>query len=69
MKQTRFLGLAVLVLWAPAALAHTFGAHGAGFMQGMAHPFTGLDHLLAMTAYGLLNREGEPFGPYPLHLY
>jgi urease accessory protein len=53
MKQTRFLGLAVLVLWAPAALAHTFGAHGAGFMQGMAHPFTGLDHLLAMTAVGV----------------
>jgi urease accessory protein len=53
MKQTRFLGLAVLVLWAPAALAHTFGAHGAGFMQGVAHPFTGLDHLLAMTAVGV----------------
>ena len=33
--------------------AHTFGAHGAGFAGGMAHPFLGLDHLLAMLAVGL----------------
>jgi urease accessory protein len=52
MKQAHFLGLALLILWTPAALAHTFGAHGAGFAQGLAHPFTGLDHLLAMTAVG-----------------
>lgn len=33
--------------------AHTFGAHGAGFADGWAHPFLGLDHLLAMIAVGL----------------
>jgi urease accessory protein len=33
--------------------AHTFGAHGAGFATGMAHPFIGLDHLLAMLAVGV----------------
>ncbi len=43
----------VLASVAPAALAHTFGAHGAGFAAGMAHPFTGLDHMLAMIAVGL----------------
>ncbi len=35
------------------AAAHTFGIHGAGFMQGMLHPLSGLDHLLAMVAVGL----------------
>jgi urease accessory protein len=45
--------LLTAILFSPAALAHTFGAHGAGFMQGLAHPFTGLDHVLAMTAVGI----------------
>ena len=35
------------------ATAHTFGTHGAGFLQGMLHPLNGLDHLLAMLAVGL----------------
>jgi len=36
----------------PAA-AHTFGAGGAGFATGFAHPLVGLDHLSAMIAVGL----------------
>jgi urease accessory protein len=36
-----------------AAEAHTFGAHGAGLAEGFAHPFLGLDHLLAMLAIGI----------------
>jgi urease accessory protein len=37
-----------------AALAH--GGHGevAGFVHGFAHPFGGLDHVVAMLAVGLL---------------
>jgi len=35
------------------AQAHTLGAHGAGFAAGLAHPFIGLDHLLAMVAVGI----------------
>jgi urease accessory protein len=35
------------------AEAHTFGSHGAGLAEGLAHPFLGLDHLLAMLAVGL----------------
>ncbi len=40
-------------LAAPASFAHTFGAHGYGFVEGFVHPFLGLDHLLAMVAVGL----------------
>jgi len=37
-----------------AALAHTGAGHVTGFMQGVQHPFTGIDHMLAMVAVGLL---------------
>lgn len=46
------VALAALML-AQGASAHTFGAHGAGFAAGMAHPFLGFDHLLAMIAVGI----------------
>jgi urease accessory protein len=47
--------LAVIVVAATASgtAAHTFGAQGAGFAQGFAHPLSGIDHLLAMVAVGL----------------
>lgn len=48
-----FLVLSVFVASAPEAFAHTFGIHGAGFAEGLAHPFLGLDHLLAMLAVGV----------------
>ena len=45
------LGLALLV---PVTVsAHSFGAGGAGWIAGLAHPFLGLDHLLAMVAVGV----------------
>jgi urease accessory protein len=34
------------------AQAHLLGTSGAGFAEGLAHPFSGLDHLLAMVAVG-----------------
>jgi urease accessory protein len=40
-------------LAAGVAEAHTFGAPGAGFARGFAHPLGGFDHLLAMLAVGL----------------
>jgi urease accessory protein len=45
---------AALVLAPTAAFAHPGigGAHG--FMQGLAHPLGGLDHILAMVAVGIL---------------
>jgi urease accessory protein len=43
-----------LTLISGAALAHAgAGAHTHGFLAGFAHPFTGLDHLLAMLAAGI----------------
>jgi urease accessory protein len=45
--------LAVLLLFPVATFAHS-GAEATGFMQGFAHPFGGLDHLLASIAVGML---------------
>jgi len=47
------LALSGLMLLAPAAGAHTFGAEGAGFAAGVAHPLLGLDHLSALLGAGL----------------
>ena len=52
----RFPGAAVaaaLLLAAPQAAAHLFTEAGAGWNAGFSHPFSGLDHVLAMLAVGL----------------
>ena len=49
-----------LFLWSAAALAHTKGGEGTGFVAGIAHPVSGLDHVLAMIAVGLW---GAQLGP------
>ena len=38
---------------ASPALAHTGAEHAFSFASGFKHPFTGLDHMLAMVAVGL----------------
>ncbi|MFH2134505.1 MAG: HupE/UreJ family protein [Pseudomonadota bacterium] len=50
MKRT--LPLFALLLVSTAASAHT-GHGSSGFGTGLAHPFSGMDHLLAMLAVGL----------------
>ncbi len=58
---TRTARLALpLFLWSAAAFAHTRGGEGAGFVAGLAHPVSGLDHVLAMIAVGLW---GAQLGP------
>jgi urease accessory protein len=48
-----FVPAALLILLAPAAAsAHTGIGGGWGFVDGLVHPFVGLDHLLAMVAVG-----------------
>lgn len=49
------LAVTMLVAFSAAALAHPGhgGGLGGGLGAGIAHPFTGLDHLLAMVAVGL----------------
>lgn len=58
MKKITAIALAALPALPIAALAHSGSqAHTHGlldsFMQGLAHPFTGLDHLAAMLAVGV----------------
>jgi len=45
---------AVLILAPATAFAHTGAGSSSGFAHGFAHPMTGLDHVLAMVAVGLL---------------
>jgi urease accessory protein len=53
-RLTPWLALPVTMLaYIPRADAHSMGAEGAGFITGLAHPFMGLDHLLAMIAVGI----------------
>ncbi len=52
MKHARTIALTALCLYAGTASAHP-GHMAAGFAGGLAHPFLGLDHLLAMIAIGL----------------
>lgn len=59
-KRYAGLGAAMLVLAPVAALAHQETGQAAGFLSGLAHPVSGLDHVLAMVAVGLW---GAVLGP------
>ena len=51
----------VLALVALPALAHVQAGQAAGFLTGLAHPVSGLDHVLAMIAVGLWGAQlGAP---------
>jgi urease accessory protein len=51
-----------VTIFSPAmALAHTQGGEALGFVSGLAHPVSGLDHVLAMVAVGLWGAQlGAP---------
>jgi urease accessory protein len=51
---------AALALAPAAAWAHADGHPGGGFMAGLLHPISGLDHVVAMVAVGLW---GAVLGP------
>ncbi len=54
------LALVILAGLNSAASAHV-GTHTAGFADGLAHPFLGLDHVLAMVAVGVwASQLGRP---------
>lgn len=48
----KIIAIALLSVISPLAEAHT-GVVQHGFLSGLAHPFLGLDHLLAMLAVGI----------------
>jgi urease accessory protein len=51
MNLNKILAIFALLLAPAAAFAHP--GHGTGLIAGIAHPLTGMDHLLAMIAVGL----------------
>lgn len=54
MKKTAFL---TLLMFALPAMAHPGHPDASGILAGLAHPFTGIDHLLAMLGLGLWSRQ------------
>ncbi len=64
LRQLYLRGLAVTVLAAPFAQiaeAHTRKGEASGFLSGVRHPISGLDHVLAMIAVGLWGAQlGAP---------
>ena len=61
---SRLAALAVLLLGTSAAQAHTghLGHDHTSLMQGLLHPISGADHLLAMFAVGLWSASALPAG-------
>lgn len=54
------IALTVSALSSPA-MAHVTNASGGGFAHGFSHPFSGLDHILAMVAVGMwASQLGRP---------
>jgi urease accessory protein len=51
----------VFLLWAAPALAHVEQGQAIGFVTGLEHPWSGLDHVLAMIAVGIWGAQlGNP---------
>ena len=48
-KSLKIAAAALAVAALPVAASAHPGLHAAGFADGFIHPFTGADHLLAMT--------------------
>ena len=62
---TGMLKIASIILfglgWVDIACAHVEGGQAAGFITGLQHPWSGLDHILAMIAVGLWGAQlGSP---------
>jgi urease accessory protein len=49
------------ILWPALALAHVGQGRAEGFLAGLSHPVSGIDHVLAMVAVGLWGAQlGAP---------
>jgi urease accessory protein len=56
-----WLAAVIIMLWPLAVWAHVESAQAGGFLSGLAHPVSGLDHVLAMVAVGLWGAQlGAP---------
>src|SRR4051794_8756319 len=54
MKCVSAVSIGLMLLAAPLAAAHPAHNHVGGWVAGVTHPFSGIDHVLAMIAVGLL---------------
>lgn len=55
------LAFSAILLRARPALAHVESGQAGGFLDGLAHPVTGVDHVVAMIAVGLWGAQlGAP---------
>jgi urease accessory protein len=55
------LSLGAAVAWPQQVAAHVQGGEAAGFLSGVLHPVSGLDHVLAMISVGLWGAQlGAP---------
>ena len=53
--------IALVLGTAPSAFAHPQQSQGRGFLTGVSHPVSGLDHVLAMIAVGVWGAQlGQP---------
>jgi urease accessory protein len=62
-RRARLTGALTLLaaLWPSLALAHTERGRAEGFLAGLHHPISGLDHVLAMVSVGLWGAQlGAP---------
>lgn len=59
-RVSRIVSFLLLALWPAQAFAHVRGGEATGFLSGLSHPVSGLDHVLAMIAVGLW---GAQLGP------
>ena len=51
----------LVVFWPETAMAHVEHGEAGGFLNGVQHPISGLDHVLAMVAVGLWGAQlGSP---------
>lgn len=58
---TCFLTLATYLVFASSAYAHVQQGQAASFLTGLEHPWSGLDHVVAMIAVGLWGAQlGNP---------
>jgi len=65
-KSAKFLTAILLLTVSTAAFAHP-GHDVSGYTAGLMHPFSGLDHLLAMAAVGLRKEEDAIYCCCPSH--
>ena len=56
-----FMVFALYLAWPESALAHVEQGQAIGFVTGLEHPWSGLDHVLAMIAVGIWGAQlGNP---------